>query len=57
MYDVLNIAKEKKYMVLDPVSQESNDSKAITALVIKKKVKLIFVKFDFNNFCLGFSFS
>lgn len=44
MYDVLNMAKEKKYMVLDPVSQESNDSKAITALVIKKKVKSDFCK-------------
>uniref|UniRef100_T1KJK3 Mediator of RNA polymerase II transcription subunit 17 n=2 Tax=Tetranychus urticae TaxID=32264 RepID=T1KJK3_TETUR len=35
--DVLNIAKEKKYLVLDPVSQDSVDTKPIVSLVAKKK--------------------
>lgn len=35
--DVLNIAKEKQYLVLDPVSQDSPDSKPLAQLFAKKK--------------------
>ncbi|CAG2109723.1 unnamed protein product, partial [Medioppia subpectinata] len=37
IYDVLSICKDKRYLVLDPVSQEPVESKPITALVAKKK--------------------
>ena len=43
LYDVLNVCKDKRYLVLDPVSQEPNEIKPITALVAKKKVRKIFV--------------
>jgi hypothetical protein len=42
LYDVLNICKDKKYLVLDPVSQEPNEIKPIAALVAKKKVFFLF---------------
>ncbi|XP_054154405.1 mediator of RNA polymerase II transcription subunit 17-like isoform X2 [Oppia nitens] len=35
--DVLTVVKDKRYMILDPVSQETNDMKPITALIAKKK--------------------
>ncbi|XP_053200471.1 mediator of RNA polymerase II transcription subunit 17-like [Panonychus citri] len=35
--DVLNIAKEKKYLVLDPVSQDLFENKPVVSLVAKKK--------------------
>ncbi|CAN8000590.1 unnamed protein product [Ixodes hexagonus] len=35
--DVLNIAKQKHYMVLDPVSQEPAEHKPVAMLVAKKK--------------------
>ncbi|CAG2161689.1 unnamed protein product [Oppiella nova] len=37
LYDVLSICKDKRYLVLDPVSQEPIENKPITALVAKKK--------------------
>lgn len=37
--DVLNIAKQKHYMVLDPVSQEPAEHKPVAMLVAKKKVR------------------
>lgn len=36
--DVLQIAKEKRYMVLDPVSQESLESKPMAQVYARKKV-------------------
>ena len=38
LLDVLNIAREKRYMVLDPVTQENNDTKNGMFVVAKKKV-------------------
>lgn len=37
LLDVLNIAKDKKYMVLDPVSQDPLEYKPLAALIAKKK--------------------
>uniref|UniRef100_A0A4W3JGQ3 Mediator of RNA polymerase II transcription subunit 17 n=1 Tax=Callorhinchus milii TaxID=7868 RepID=A0A4W3JGQ3_CALMI len=37
LYDVLNVLKEKKYMTLDPVSQEPPPSKQVLQLCGKKK--------------------
>ncbi|XP_013784547.1 mediator of RNA polymerase II transcription subunit 17-like [Limulus polyphemus] len=37
LVDVLNIAKEKRYMVLDPVSQDPPEVKNVAILVAKKK--------------------
>ena len=38
LYDVLNIAKEKRYMVLDPVSQDPPENKSAMHMVSKRKV-------------------
>lgn len=38
LYDVLNIAKEKQYMVLDPVSQDPPENKSAMHMVSKRKV-------------------
>ena len=38
LYDVLNIVKEKHYMVTDPVSQEAPEMKAPLQMIAKKKV-------------------
>ena len=38
LQDVLNIAKEKRYMVIDPVSVDPPDPKPIVVLLQKKKV-------------------
>ena len=38
LLDVLNIAKEKRYMVLDPVSQDPPESKVGAHIAAKKKV-------------------
>ena len=38
LLDVLNIAREKRYMVLDPVSQDPPESKTGLYVVAKKKV-------------------
>ena len=40
LYDVLNIAKEKRYMVLDPVSQDPPENKSAMHMVSKRKVNL-----------------
>ncbi|XP_035232454.1 mediator of RNA polymerase II transcription subunit 17-like [Stegodyphus dumicola] len=37
LVDVLNIAKEKRYMVIDPVHQEAPDPKPMVVLLQKKK--------------------
>uniref|UniRef100_H3A7T2 Mediator of RNA polymerase II transcription subunit 17 n=1 Tax=Latimeria chalumnae TaxID=7897 RepID=H3A7T2_LATCH len=37
LYDVLSVVKEKKYMTLDPVSQESSASKQVLQLFSKKR--------------------
>ena len=36
--DVLNVVRDKKYMVLDPVSQNQATPKATLSLITKKKV-------------------
>lgn len=43
LWDVLNLAnaKEKRYMVLDPVSQDAPETKASVQLLAKKKVGCI----------------
>ena len=46
LLDVLNIAKEKRYMVLDPVQGEPPDNKMGFHLVAKKKVSLL------SSFCV-----
>ena len=38
LYDVLNMAKEKHYMVTDPVSQDPPELKASLQMLAKKKV-------------------
>jgi hypothetical protein len=38
LLDVLNLVKEKQYLVADPVSSESNDMRQATQLLAKKKV-------------------
>lgn len=38
LLDVISIAKNKNYLVLDPVSQEPSEYKPIHSLVAKKKV-------------------
>lgn len=38
LLDVINIAKEKRYMVIDPVSVDPPDPKPIVVLLQKKKV-------------------
>lgn len=38
LYDILNIVKEKHYMVTDPVSQDSPELKAPLQMLAKKKV-------------------
>ena len=38
LLDVIEIAREKKYMVLDPVSQDPPDPKPIVQLIVRKKV-------------------
>ena len=38
LYDVLNIVKQKHYMVTDPVSQDAPELKAPLQMVAKKKV-------------------
>lgn len=40
--DVLNIAKEKRYMVLDQVSRETPEPKRIAQMLSKKKVTITF---------------
>lgn len=42
LLDVLNIAKEKRYMVLAHVSQDSPEHKTGTNLMAKKKVCALF---------------
>ncbi|RUS75973.1 hypothetical protein EGW08_016255 [Elysia chlorotica] len=41
LYDVLNIVKEKHYMVTDPVSQEAPELKAPLQMIAKKKSLVI----------------
>lgn len=41
LLDVLNVAKEKKYMVLDPVTQDPPDPRNGVHLLAKKRVCLI----------------
>jgi len=38
LQDVLSIAREKRYMVLDPVANESHEVKNAMLLTAKKKV-------------------
>ena len=45
LFDVLNIAKEKRYMVLDPVSQDPPENKSTMHMVSKRKVSIRFVTF------------
>ena len=40
--DVITIAKNKRYLVLDPVSQEAQEYKPINALMAKKRVNSCF---------------
>ena len=41
LFDVLNIAKEKRYMVLDPVSQDPPENKSAMHMVSKRKVSIL----------------
>ncbi len=43
LLDVLNIAREKHYMVLDPVQTEPPEAKLAFQLLAKKKVLLIHI--------------
>ena len=43
LLDVLNIAREKRYMVLDPVNQDPPESKTGMYVVAKKKVTFCFI--------------
>ena len=52
LYDVLNIAKEKRYMVLDPVSQDPPENKATMHMVSKRKVNIRFFV-SVENFIVG----
>ncbi|KAH3845607.1 hypothetical protein DPMN_087889 [Dreissena polymorpha] len=40
LLDVLNIAKEKKYMVLTHVQQDTSEPKSAVQLLAKKKVNI-----------------
>lgn len=42
LYDVLNIVKEKHYMVTDPVSQDPPELRASLQMLAKKKVRDIY---------------
>ena len=59
LHDVLAIAREKKfrYMVLDPVEQDSTDTKLSTLVLAKKKVNSVKLKVFSDHFLLKiFSF-
>ena len=43
LYDVLNIAKEKRYLVLAHVAQDVSEPKSAMQLMAKKKVCIICV--------------
>ena len=53
MLDVLQVAKEKKYMVLDPVQQEAPEQRNGVTLLAKKRVGITsilgFVGFFFKD--------
>lgn len=40
LVDILNIAREKHYMILDPVPQELTDVKPMATIYSRKKVRL-----------------
>ena len=52
LYDVLNIYKDKRYLVLDPVQQEIDEIKPITALIAKKKVYYLSWVWFFWSVCV-----
>lgn len=54
--DVLGIARQKHYLVLDPVSQEPSEHRPVAVLVAKKKVALFTTAFVLPV-SLGFIFS
>ena len=41
LLDVLNLVKEKQYLVADPVSQDTPDTRPATQLLAKKKVSFM----------------
>ena len=41
LLDVLNLVKEKQYLVADPVSQDAPDTRPATQLLAKKKVSFL----------------
>lgn len=47
--DVLAIAKEKRYMVLDPIPQEAPEPKPMTQVYARKKVSSVLFTF-FSNY-------
>ena len=42
LLDVLQVGKDKKYMVLDPVTQEAPEQKTGVQLLAKKRVRYLY---------------